>query len=277
MADVGRQILTIKLNIMNKLKQSSQEVNKVYQTNDLGMFNQIKGNRPPNPQHIRRLSSSIKENGVLQNPIIVNENLDVIDGQHRLMAAKQSFSSIYYIVVKGYALDEVQILNLNQKNWTKKDFMEGYADMGIEPYVKLRNFIRKNKVFNITDCIAMCSNITTGSSSDVSQKYRNGKKNMNIKEVFEEGTWKGRDFDLAQENADKLLMIKPYYDGYKRSTFIGTMLGLFKNDNFDFFEFLNKLKLQTQKMQDCTSVSQYKLLIEEIYNYRNRNKVSLRY
>ena len=100
---------------------------------------------------------------------------------------------------------------------------------------------------------------------------------MNIKEVFEEGTWKGKDFNLAQENADKLKMLKPYYDGYKRSTFISTMLGLFKNEKFDFFEFLNKLKLQTQKMEDCTSVSQYKLLIEDIYNYRRREKVNLRF
>ena len=57
---------------MNYFKKSSQEVNKVYMTNDLSIFNQIKGNRPPNPQHIRRLCDSIKKHGVLQNQIIVN-------------------------------------------------------------------------------------------------------------------------------------------------------------------------------------------------------------
>ena len=72
-------------------------------------------------------------------------------------------------------------------------------------------------------------------------------------------------------------MLKTYYDGYLRATFIGTMLGLFSNKNFDFLEFLNKLKYQTQKLEDCTSVSQYKILIESIYNHRRRDKVNLRF
>jgi len=156
--------------------------------------------------------------------------------------------------------------------------MDGYAAMGIESYVKLKDFVNYNKVFNIRDCIALCSNSTTDRSSDLSNKYRLGsKKPVNVKEIFEEGTWKGEDFKLAQENADKLKMIQPYYDGYKRSTFIGTILQLLKNDNFNFIQFLDKLKFQKTKLQDSTSVSQYKLLIEDIYNYKRREKVNLRY
>lgn len=262
---------------MSYFEKLSQEVNKVYMTNDLTIFNQVKGNRPPNPQHIRRLCESIKTNGILQNPIIVNEDMDVIDGQHRLLAAKEAKSGVYFIVVAGYKLNEVQILNLNQKNWTKKDFMEGYADMGVVPYIKLRNFTRRNKEFNITDCLAMCSNSVSSSSSSMTQKYRYKNVVMNQKEVFEEGTWLGKDFELAQEYADKLKMIKPYYQGYKRSSFVAAMIGLFKNENFNFLEFLQKLKKQYKKLEDCTNVSQYRLLIEDIYNYRRKDKINLRY
>lgn len=262
---------------MNYFKKSTEEVNKVYKTNDLSIFNQIKGNRPPNPQHIRRLSSSIKEYGILQNPIIVNENMDVIDGQHRLLAAKEANSGVFYIIVKGYKLDEVHVLNLNQKNWTKKDFLDGYAEMGIESYVKLRNFTRKNNEFNISDCIALCQNTTSGNNFSLSQKHRKDGSGKYLKEIFQEGTWLGRDFKIAQDWADKLKMIKPYYEGYRRTVFIGAMIGLFKNDKFDFFEFLNKLKKQPNKMIDCSNVSQYRLLIEDIYNYRRRNKVNLRF
>ncbi len=263
---------------MSYFNQTNQEVNKVYKTNKLEIFKPIVGNRPTNPMHIKRLSASIKQNGLLQNPIIVNEKMQVIDGQHRLSAAKLADSSIYYIIAKGYNLKDVQTLNLNQKNWNKKDFMDGYASMGIESYVKLKDFINYNKVFNISDCIALCSNGAAIKSSSLSNKYRPSlKKPINLKEVFEEGTWKGKDFKLAQENADKLKMIQPYYDGYRRSTFIGTMLQLLKNDNFNFIQFLDKLKFQKNKLQDCTSVSQYKLLIEDIYNYKRREKVNLRY
>lgn len=263
---------------MSYFNKTSKEVNKVYKTSELEVFKPIKGNRPTNPMHIKRLAASIIQNGLLQNPIIVNEKMGVIDGQHRLDAAKLSNSNIYYIIVKGYDLKEVQTLNINQKNWTKKDFMDGYAAMGIKPYIKLKDFINYNKVFNITDCISLCSNVISSSVYDKSQdnRIKNLEKSKR-KEIFEEGTWVGRNFNLAQENADKLKMIKPYYDGYKRSTFIGTMLGLFKNEKFDFFEFLDKLKYQKQRMEDCTTVAQYKLLIEDIYNYRRREKVNLRY
>lgn len=262
---------------MNDFNKSSQEVNKVYKTNDLGMFNEIKGNRPLNPQHVRRLRDSIKNYGVLQNPIIVNELMEVIDGHHRLIAAKEENSCIFYIIVNGYKLEEVQVLNLNQKNWTKKDFMEGYANMGVEPYVKLRNFLRRNKDFNITDCISMCSNSNSSSSSSITQKYRYKDRVINQKEVFEEGTWQGKDFNLAQDYADKIKMIKQYYKGYNRSVFVSTMIGLLRNKNFDFFEFIEKLKLQPLKLIDCSSVNQNRLIIEDVYNYRRREKVNLRY
>ena len=63
----------------------------------------------------------------------------------------------------------------------------------------------------------------------------------------------------------------------RRSAFIYTMMSLFKNPNFEFTEFLQKLKIQPTALQDCTNVTNYKVLIEEIYNYRRREKVNLRY
>ena len=260
---------------MNFLNQTSKEVNKVYKTSDLSMFNPTKGNRPTNPNHIRKLAHSITVNGLLQNPIIVNEKMNVIDGQHRLKAAKEAKSSIYYIIVKDYGLKEVQTLNLNQMNWNKKDFMNGYADMGISAYVKLRNFSLKNNDISLSNCISLCSN-RDNTNFNISNKFRAGKdKPTNLKEVFIEGTWLGYDFTLAQEIADKLKMIKPYYDGYNRTNFIKALLGILKNKEFDFDVFLKKLKIK--KLEDCLSITEYKLLIEEIYNYKSRNKVNLRY
>ena len=50
-----------------------------------------------------------------------------------------------------------------------------------------------------------------------------------------------------------------------------------RNQNFEFTEFLQKLKTQPTALQDCTNVTNYKVLIEEIYNYRRREKINLRY
>jgi hypothetical protein len=256
---------------------SATEVNKVYKTNDLSIFKDVIGNRVPNPQHVRRLSASIKENGMLCNPILVNEDYKVIDGQHRLLASKEANSFIYFIILNGYNLSQVHTLNLNQKNWTKKDFMDGYVDMGLESYIKLKEFTEQNQEFTFNDCIAMCSNSISSKSTDIATKFQINRPDYNLKEIFVEGTWVGKDFELAQEWAEKIKLIKTYYSGYNRNVFVATMIGLFKNNDFDYSEFMHKIRLQPKALVDCTNIPQQRLLIEEIYNYKSRNKINLRY
>lgn len=256
---------------------SATEVNKVYKTNDLSIFKVIGGNRVPNPQHIKRLKLSITTNGMLCNPILVNEKMEVIDGQHRLLACKECDSFIYFIILKNYNLNEVHTLNLNQKNWTKKDFMEGYADMGLESYIKLKNFIENNQDFTFADSVSLCSNTATPASILHNNRLLKNDEFVSNAQVFTKGTWKGKDFELANEWADKIKLIKPYYIGYNRTTFVGVMIGLFKNPLFDYSEFMHKVRLQPKSLVDCANSSQQRLLIEEIYNYKSRNKVNLRY
>jgi len=71
--------------------------------------------------------------------------------------------------------------------------------------------------------------------------------------------------------------LQPLYPGYNRNHFILAMLQLMKKPQFEFAEFIGKLRLQPSTLFDCQSVSQYVSLIEEIYNYRRRDKVNLRY
>ncbi len=52
-------------------------------TKDYGLFKFLDTNRQPNDLMIKKLTKSIKENGV-QIPIIVNPDKYIVDGQHRL-------------------------------------------------------------------------------------------------------------------------------------------------------------------------------------------------
>lgn len=257
--------------------QTIENVNMVYKTKDLSIFKSISGNRNVNLQHVRRLVDSIGKNGMLCSPIIVNEHYEVVDGQHRLLAAKELKCEIYFIIMPGYRLSQVQHLNLNQKNWSKNDFMEGYASMGIVSYVKLKSFVEHNDDFTFNDCISLCNNGSSHNTYSLSQKYRADGKNMNQSQVFEEGTWKGKDFELAQHLANKIRMIKTYYEGYNRSAFVGTIIGLMLNKQFDFNEFMHKLRLQPTALVDCATREQCKTLIEDIYNYKRRDKISFKY
>jgi len=89
--------------------------------------------------------------------------------------------------------------------------------------------------------------------------------------------FKVNDLFNAEDLADKMNLIAPYYSGYKRRSFFYAMMSMFKKPEFEFTEFIQKLKTQPIALQDCTNISQYKMLIEEIYNYKRREKVNLRF
>jgi len=237
----------------------------------------MEGNREVDEKHVRRLYVSILDNGWVNNPIIVNEKMQVVDGQHRLAAAKMAKSEITYIIQEGYSLQQVHSLNLNQKNWTKRDYMVGYANKGLKSYVKLADFVNRNSDFNITDCVAMCSNTSSGTNFSNAKVVGGVKGVKSTAQNFEGGTWTGKDFNLAQDNADKLRAIGEYYKNYNKATFVGTMLQLFSNPNFSYNVFMAKLKSRPLSLKDAATREQCKLMVEDIYNYRSQNKVNLRY
>ena len=72
-------------------------VNQVNSTNDYLKFKTLKGNRNVNKLHVRRLKESFKE-AYLLSPIIVNQNFEIIDGQHRFEAAKSMELPINFII-----------------------------------------------------------------------------------------------------------------------------------------------------------------------------------
>ncbi len=82
------------------------ETKIVYKTFDLEQFKPLHGNRQVNFAHVKRLVDSIKDNGYLLNPITVNKNNEVIDGQHRLEAAKQIHTFLWVIVEPEAGLKE---------------------------------------------------------------------------------------------------------------------------------------------------------------------------
>ena len=60
----------------------------VYMTYDYNIFKKMLGNRELNERHVFRLKKSIREN-YIPNAIIVNQSMEVVDGQHRLKALSE--------------------------------------------------------------------------------------------------------------------------------------------------------------------------------------------
>jgi len=236
---------------------------QVHTTKDYSLFKTLNGNRDVNKLHLTRLKESMKKNH-LTTIIMVNEKFEIIDGQHRFLVSQELKLPINYIISKNYGLKEVQVLNANMKNWQIVDYVNGYCDLGYKDYLIYREFVADYGFQSQVAILLLSGEYPSG--NDVSAGTK-----------FKEGTFKVQDYNEAKRKAEKIMMIEPYYKGYLRRSFILALVGMFKNENFEFTEFIAKLKQQPTTLQDCTNVSQYKSLIEEIYNYRRREKINLRF
>ena len=239
--------------------ENNKIVNQVWMTNDYSIFNAIKGNRPLNQLHKKRLMESMSVQH-LQCPIIVNKHMDVIDGQHRLESQRELSLPVYYIMMEEYGIEETHRLNSNSSDWKTSDFMEAYALEGIKDYIIYKEFY-KEYGFGHQDCL----NMLTGTIKD-----------SNLYTIFKTGNFKATNYKDAVEIAEKITMIADYYDGYKRRAFVQAMQLAFNNPDYNHAKFLKKLKYKSTELVDCTNYRQYCYLLEDIYNYKTKASDKIR-
>lgn len=250
-------------------------ISQVYETLDYDSFSMIEGNRVINPIHVRRLRESFK-GGYLFSPIAVNEKMQIIDGQNRFLAAMELGLPICFYVCEGYGLPHVQVLNSNASNWGKMDFLKSYSDLGLPEYLKMTEFMKQYPDFGIKVCEMLLTG-NTGGANNRAQFSVNGKSGR-IRN-FEEGLFEVKDMDMAIKNAEKIMMVKPYFAHFNSYTFACAMVQIFKNENYLHGEFINKLRQQPSALTPCGKAIQYRELIEEIYNYKRRadDRLNLRF
>ncbi len=106
-------------------------MSEIKTTKNYDMFKAMKGNREINEYFVRKMVKNIREYGLI-NPIVVNENMEVIDGQHRLEALRILNMPVQYIVNSTVRHDAttVQEINRVQHKWTQLDRVKSLADTG---------------------------------------------------------------------------------------------------------------------------------------------------
>lgn len=129
------------------------ERKEVLVTKDYSMFKKLQGNRPVLERRVNKIIASITKVGYITSPIIVNEKFEIIDGQGRLGALEQLKMPVEYIIHPGIGIDECIAMNINQGNWSLKDYIESYSVRGNESYKRLEKLIKDYPLANL-DVIA---------------------------------------------------------------------------------------------------------------------------
>lgn len=115
----------------------------VYKTTDYGIFKRLIGNRDIPESRISKIVASIQEIGWIRNPIVVNDKMEVIDGQGRLTALQRLGLPVEYIIAPGAGTKECIYMNMNMVNWKLPDFIKSYAEQGNANYQRLLTLMEK--------------------------------------------------------------------------------------------------------------------------------------
>jgi len=247
---------------------------QVFKTFNYDMFNIMSSNRNINLNHVSRLVDSFKQKHLV-SPIIVNEKFEVIDGQNRLEASIQTGMPILYIVVPGYTIDEVVKYNVNQKNWLKMDYLHSFCAQGKRNYLEFKEFMDHFPDFQIKAAERI---IGLRSGASANRKVINGKE-VQMKD-FENGKLVIPNITKSYIIARRIMDFKPFFANFNTPTFISTLVPLlYKSKVYDHKEMLHKLNNCPIRLTDCVNVAAYRMLLEDIYNYKRQkdNKVSFKY
>ena len=249
---------------------------KIQTTTNYGQFNFLLANRSINESKVKNLAHEIAVNG-LKVPIIVNEHLEVIDGQHRLQACKQVREPLKYFVSRGATVEDAAAANQAGSNWNKKDWIDYHAARGNQDYLKLQTWIAHCQSMGVTSLDAAI----LFAQNNASQKtlYRNGEEIIDRKlpnsvllgSPLKVGSWKFGDEKIAFQLLETYCLISKTATWTKKKLFITTMIRVSRISDFNLVWLLKQIKKYPQKWYNCVNGDAYIAMIEDIYNY-NRNR-----
>jgi hypothetical protein len=232
---------------------------QVFTTKNCSFFTCMEENRLINEAHVQALMESFAKDGYLFTILYVNEKLQIIDGQHRQEAVKRSGLPVYFMVMPGWGIKEVTILNMNSRNWTVVDFMEAHAESGNPNYIRFKEFFDAHE-FDVT----VCQFIITGRRSRgyaSSDEFRLG--NTQIDDQL---------LTAAYVKSKKILEFKPFHPyGFKSRNFVEAMLALFTASGYEHDHMVAKLTTYPEMIliqARPLRVEEYLRIFTDKYNFR---------
>ena len=233
---------------------------EIKSTKNYEMFKKLEGNRATTVARVNKIKKSIMTVGYITSPILVNENMEIIDGQGRFEALKELRLPIEYIIQNGLNIKECIAMNIYQTNWKVIDYIKSYAAKGNPNYVKLVNLMNEFPLVANNEIMAIAL-FEIGRFDTL--KVREGSL-----EVTQEQYEKAR---------EKLQFIYPIAEEYKNITrirlILNAMLYCLYFPDIDKYKLKNKVIsiLETRKIPPIPTIDEAMQLMEEIYN-RNSKK-----
>lgn len=226
---------------------------EIKRTKDYSIFKKMEGNREVSQVRINKIIKSIRKVGYIISPILVNENMEIIDGQGRFEALKQLHIPIDYITQSGIGIEECIAMNIYQTKWSNRDYIESYANRGIEGYILLKKLMNEYPMVSLDVLATATSKLGKFSSYTIS----NGTLILTDK-IYE----------LAKERLDYAVKFLPYITSVIGSVqfLLQSLIFAYDMEGVDRERLFGKVSTYAKLMTPYTNLNECMQSIEEIYN-----------
>ena len=235
----------------------------IQQTKNYSIFKFIEGNREKiSESHVKKLVESIKMRNMLdKRPLLVTKNYEILDGQHRLIAAKQLNVPVYYQIQEDSKTEDILLLNTVQK-WTMPDYFNYYVVNGYPNYIRLKEFMINNKL-----TLNLAYGIVCGRGI-VWKDFKEGKL------VFDNNTVSS-DLKMCRQTVDYICKMNGKSNYTASMKFWRAFLKLIKYEEFDYKKWMNNLERMISRVGPRTSEEEYLKMFMSIFNWRAKTRITL--
>lgn len=237
------------------------QASAILMTDNYDIFKYSKHNRDIKEKTVKKIMDSIKRIDMSpENPIKVNENYEIIDGQHRLEAWKRLGLPVYYMKskIKKSEMDIAIIaVNANQSPWALDSYINFWAKKGNKVYQEILECNKKFKLpFHISALLV--TNELRISPSDM--------KDGTLK--------KGKISYMEYVNC-----LNDFHDIFKYAKttfFIRAFMWMYKSGMYNHKKHFEKFVVNRYRLKRCADREQYLQMFEEILNWHSRDKITLK-
>jgi hypothetical protein len=230
----------------------------IFWTDDYGVFSFLHGNRDIDQNKVKRICKANNDGINLFKvcPILVTRQYKIIDGQNRYVACKKLKQPIYFCYVDNFTHYQIARMNQNNSAWRIKDFMNCYVDLGVESYVRLKQFIDEYHI-SISAAIRLLEVGHFGAGGGVMEHFKEGS------------------FEIKQWN-HAIHFAKMYLEYYDLSEFCKSrhfqlaIMTLQKSGNYDHDKVIAKLRKTKAVIEEKSSTKEYISQLDTLYNKGNQ-------
>lgn len=239
--------------------QKNQGVIKVMYETNLSKFSKLDDNRDIDKKHVAMLAISIKKYGQLM-PIVVNEALEVIEGQHRLEACMELGIPVAYIISIKASSKDVAIMNNSQKGWKNKDFLKHFSHKKHSNCGEYKKIVKFFSTYSLPFSIGII--LLADYNSLESGKDRGPMP------AFRDGSFKIKNLEDANTKAGQLIKFKTTVPNLVRiNKFCIAFLRVSQVENFSIRTAYERISKNSKKFDHCNNQDDWVEAMVAAYNY----------